>query len=575
MRRQYLYLLLVCVFAFCLRIVNLGAHGMGGDEKYSLFVSQFVPIGGANQQDVFRKPNSPYFTPKEFWKKKGVADFYEAESRSDNGSSALHALSLHYWSDLFGMSDASLRAMSVLFGVLLVALLYFFVLSLFESPNLALLAATLAAIEPLLVSWSQTIRTYIMTFFFCLLATHLFFKLLKAEEAKQRPMGLYVVYGISVFMTLMCHYSVFLLFALHGLIVLLFVRNLRSWIGLSLAMVIPALGLFWWLGFAGGQYTFKYMADSAYVYNLLATKTPQIGYLAPTSFSAVLVQIAPIVSNHFLPTNGLFDVLMGKKNLVVSLFVAVASLGIYGWVKHENLKKWLIAVVFGGAFFAYSESSVQFMLLSIDLILLAMLVQATFEQTKAMRQKYLSIWLLAVFPLLFLVVFAIQDQNTFRIQHKYAGYGMVFSVILVALALRKLWTFPEWVKYPMGVMLFLQLLFVGQTLQNIWNDRALRYSLSAKPRIKNPYQTLAQNIVKKYASGDTVVYPSYLGEGHDYDIAPTEYSVTDAQTTNFYLPKDAQYWQRIDRNEPNKVYLKKSNGTQELLFDFKGITYRY
>jgi len=575
MRRQYLFLLLVCVLAFCLRIINIDAHGIGGDEKYSLFVSQFIPIGGANQQDVFRKSNSPYFTPQEFWKKKGISDFYEAMLRLDNGCSALHALSLHYWSDLFGVSDGALRGMSVLFGVLLVAMLYFFVLSFFESSSLALSAAMLAAVEPLLVSWSQTIRAYTMTFFFCLLATHLFFKLLKAEAAKQRPVGAYILYGIGVFMALMCHYAVFSLFVLHGLIVVLFVRNLRAWIGLGLAMVIPALGLLWWLWFAGGQYTFKFMADSAYVYNLMATKSPQIGYLAPTSVYAVLIQMLPIVSNHYLPTNGLFDVLMGKKNLLISLFVAGVSLGLYRWIKSENLKKGLIAVVFGGAFLAYSESRLPFMVLSVGLILLAMLVQDTFEQTKAMRQKYLSIWLLALFPLLFLVIFAIQDQNTFRIQHKYAGYGMVFSIILVVLAIRKLWTFPNWVKYPMAAMLVLQLVFVTQTLKNIWDDHSLRYSLSAKPRAKNPYQSLAQNIVKKYTPGDTVVYPSYMGEGHEYDIAVTEYSVTDAQTTNFYLPKNAQYWQRIDRNEPNKVYLKKSNGTQELLFDFKGTTYRY
>ncbi len=31
----------------------------------------------------------------------------------------------------------------------------------------------------------------------------------------------------------------------------------------------------------------------------------------------------------------------------------------------------------------------------------------------------------------------------------------------------------------------------------------------------------------------------------------------------------------IDRNEPNKVILKKANGSQQVLFDFEGQKYRY
>ncbi len=576
MRVQYLLLGLLCVFAFGLRIINIGQHGIAGDEKTSFFVSQFIALGGVNQEDIFKKPNNPYFTPQEFWKKKTKDDFYVAEARSDNGSSALYALTLHYWTQLFGVDDGTLRGLSAFFGVLLVALIYFFVLDYFQSTHLALATAALASVEPLYVGWSQVVRTYSMTFFFCLLATWLFFRLLELEKNKQKPTGLYAVYGVCVFACLMFHYSVFVLFVLHGLLVLLFVRQWRAWVGLGLAMVIPALGMCWWLFFSeGGKYAFRFMADSARVYNLMAAKDPQIGYLAPTAAFSVFVQMLPVVANHYLPTNGFFDALLGKKNLLIALFGTVSSVGIYASVLNEKIKKGAIAGIFLVAFLLYSESKLQFTGLSVALVLLLMLVQDTFQQRGQLKHKYLSMWILSIFPLLFLVAFAIQDGNTFRIQQKYAGYGMAFSLILVVLAVRKMWTYPNWVKYPMTLLLIIQLGFVGKTIQSIWADTAPRYLLFSTPRLPNPYRAVAQQIIKKCTPTDTIVYPSYLGEGVIYAVDAPQYSLNDAQLVNFYLPPTAQYWQRINPAESNKIYLKRANGTQELLFDFKGTTYRY
>ena len=53
------------------------------------------------------------------------------------------------------------------------------------------------------------------------------------------------------------------------------------------------------------------------------------------------------------------------------------------------------------------------------------------------------------------------------------------------------------------------------------------------------------------------------------------YSVSDAQLTNFYLPKESEIIQRVDINEDNKIIIKKANGSEKLIFDFKGAKYRY
>ena len=222
--RHTISLILVLVISFFLRFINIDIHGLGGDEKTSLFMSQFTCMGGANQADVFFKKNTLYFTPQEFWKTKGIADFYETIARGDNGSSALYSLSLHYWTHFFGVDDGTVRGFSALWGILLIAFLYYFVIQHFKSQNLALLVATLAVIEPCLVAWSRTLRTYSMSFFFCLLATHLFLLIL---NHKNNRVWLFLAYGSVAFACMMCHYANFTLFALHGLIVLLHSRNLK------------------------------------------------------------------------------------------------------------------------------------------------------------------------------------------------------------------------------------------------------------------------------------------------------------------------------------------------------------
>ncbi|MDP5141083.1 MAG: hypothetical protein NWP83_11535, partial [Spirosomaceae bacterium] len=47
-----------------LRFYKIGNHGLAGDEKYSMYVSQFVVIeGGKNPRSI---RDADYFTPKQF-----------------------------------------------------------------------------------------------------------------------------------------------------------------------------------------------------------------------------------------------------------------------------------------------------------------------------------------------------------------------------------------------------------------------------------------------------------------------------------------------------------------------------
>ena len=84
-------------------------------------------------------------------------------------------------------------------------------------------------------------------------------------------------------------------------------------------------------------------------------------------------------------------------------------------------------------------------------------------------------------------------------------------------------------------------------------------------------------IKKLYAPGDTVLYPSRKRHEYtDIDRTGRPISVIDAQMVNVYLPKDADYFQRIDPNEPDKIVLVKGRTGQKItIFNFEGMTYRY
>ncbi|HEY1055886.1 MAG TPA: glycosyltransferase family 39 protein, partial [Emticicia sp.] len=314
----YILLASILVLAFFLRFHNIGTHGLAGDEKYSLFVSQFVSYEGNNQRNSVRKPDSPYFTPQEFWAEKNIYDFFDSIARVDTGNGALYTYTLHYWAKIFGLEDANLRVLSLLFNLLTVVLIFVFVKTHFQSEKLALLAAFLSAISPFYINYSQVARNYAMLFFFALLATHLFLLIIQREKNKQKTIIYYLYYGLSVLACELCHISAFPLFLIHGLYVLLYVRQLRVWIGLSLAMLIPAAGIVAWLKSEGGQWLFDYVQNSVKVYNYLAKTSPD-EYLSLATLPNIFKQLRHVVSSDFISSEGLYLHLSGIKNTLIAI----------------------------------------------------------------------------------------------------------------------------------------------------------------------------------------------------------------------------------------------------------------
>jgi mannosyltransferase len=88
------------------------------------------------------------------------------------------------WMKLFGESLVSVRMLSILLGMGIVALAYFLLRSMFSNTRLALLGALGVALAPFLVHYSQEIRMYILMAFSLTAATWAFWQGLHSPQMR-------------------------------------------------------------------------------------------------------------------------------------------------------------------------------------------------------------------------------------------------------------------------------------------------------------------------------------------------------------------------------------------------------
>jgi uncharacterized membrane protein len=581
-RTAYFLLFIIVTIAFILRTVNLDKHGIFLDEKATLLISQGMAMEGNSQKNCFYTPNKNTFTPKEFWSPKTIDDFYDSIRRSDIGNSPFYYLLLHTWIKLFGMSDFSVRFMSVLFSCATVLLLFFFIKEHFKNLKLAVLGAFLMTIEPFFIAMSQQTRNYSMTFFLTLLTTHVFLKIIKNEEENKNDNKLYWFYGILSALCLLSHFLTATIFMAHGLYVLLFVRKIRPWYLLPLALSVGALAFGYWILFGGGNYTFHTLGHQAKVYYQEAHQVPNphAGYIDPVTPKTLAKKGIPFFTDLFIFSNGLTTYLLGKKNLIVALISLIVSLvALYQYKKTQKIL-WMAVIVGINliGFFLYSTAKLQYLQLVNSGILIYIFVDYWKGNKEVFFRKQL--WLLTILaflPTVFLIVMTIKNGHTYALaQQRYSGFSFPYTIIFSGIALLHASKFKP-LNYFVWAIFVSQLYFISMTIKEVLNDVSLKYNYRAKERGENPYPVIAQKLVETYAKGDTIVYPSYLKTTFEADIYTKNIkkSFLDAQYVNLYLPKEAEYIQTVNAFEPNKVVLKKSNGNEIEIFDFKGDTFRY
>lgn len=158
---------------------------------------------------------------------------------ADSGNAAAYNVLLFWWAELFGDSNFSLRALSVLFGVLTVLLGYYFCRQLFNERT-ANIAAALLCFHPVLVEYGQLARAYVPATFMILLATYSIYQVSVAKRHTWLHIPLYI---LVLNLSLLSHYVTLYVFVSHVVLVAIFHSHRKALIQYAI-MATVGFGIF-------------------------------------------------------------------------------------------------------------------------------------------------------------------------------------------------------------------------------------------------------------------------------------------------------------------------------------------
>jgi hypothetical protein len=184
--------------------------------------------------------------------------------------------------------------------------------------------------------------------------------------------------------------------------------------------------------------------------------------------------------------------------------------------------------------------------------------------------------LMFILPILFVLNDALKNGHTTSLTHRYIGVASPFVAILMGFGTYRFLKFSKLAFFLIVFVFVQQYQPVKSEIKSYFADKSSLNAWFDPARISNPYSTAARNILEKYEKSDTLFIPGGYQEFYA-QVFGKEKTVdyTDAQYLNLYLPKKANIPQKIDVNEPDKVFLKKGSGEKVLIFDFEGTKYRY
>jgi mannosyltransferase len=205
--KTYITLSMLMIIGFALRYYRLGFSSIWIDEGWSIYFSRF--------------------------------DFKQIIHIKDDFTPLYYAL-LHGWTMLFGDSEASVRFLSLIFGVLSIGAIYKIGVLLLNKEK-GIWAALLVAASRFQLHYSQEARMYSLMAFLTLVSMYYFIKLIKGG-GRTVSAG----YTLSSIVLIYCHvYGLFVIFAqnLYFMILFWFDRkysaiNLKRWFLLQTIIVL-------------------------------------------------------------------------------------------------------------------------------------------------------------------------------------------------------------------------------------------------------------------------------------------------------------------------------------------------
>ena len=176
---------------------------------------------------------------------RGSMGFFEIITTTTDPHPPLYYLTLHTWMLLFGDSTIAARSLSLLFGLLSIAAVYFLADELFGRQT-GLISALLISLSVFHIQYSQTARMYSMLFFFGVLSILFYTRCLKNHTFENR-----LGYAVSTMSMLLTHpYGSFVLLGQLLHLGIQFIETydrerLRQWLGTGTLTVVPFVP---WLG---------------------------------------------------------------------------------------------------------------------------------------------------------------------------------------------------------------------------------------------------------------------------------------------------------------------------------------
>lgn len=209
-----LILLLILALGAVLRIVNLGSDSIWLDEAYSI---QFARLSVPQLID---------------------------ETASSDVHPPLYYLLLHYWIKLFGDTEAAVRMLSALFGLLSIFVIYRLAALLFDRAT-GLLSALLLALSLFHIEFAQEARMYALLALLSLLSLYFFLRLFE-EQPQQQSAAALAGYVLTTSLLMHTHvYGFFIIIAENLFLCSLyfsrrnaFKRLLKRWLLLQGALVV-------------------------------------------------------------------------------------------------------------------------------------------------------------------------------------------------------------------------------------------------------------------------------------------------------------------------------------------------
>ncbi len=159
----------------------------------------------------------------------------------------LYYYTLHFWRAVVGHSEFTLRSLSVVFGVLLVWLIYLIGRQFFSKPA-AFFSALIAATNPFLIYYSQEARMYAMLAAWAALSTYLLLQIsnCKLQITKSLRLTLAALYVLVSAAGLYTQYTFAFILFVHNLAVVIglitrreqLVRRALVWAAIQLAILL-------------------------------------------------------------------------------------------------------------------------------------------------------------------------------------------------------------------------------------------------------------------------------------------------------------------------------------------------